>query len=127
MAGERLADVGAFGADAVGSLLVEIGDLAFGGFAQLALPVVVALYWRQTTRQGIVAGILGSQLLYISFNLLPETTIGSVRLFSASYLGWGVSIYCMVVGLLVTVGVSYLTVQASEEESELYFEGLGAD
>ncbi|RDZ97932.1 sodium:solute symporter, partial [Haloferax sp. Atlit-6N] len=42
--------------------LITVGDTAFGGFAQLTLPVMVALYWPKTTRQGILAGIAGSQL-----------------------------------------------------------------
>ncbi len=103
------AEAEAFGAATVGSILVEIGDLAFGGFAQLALPVILALYWRRTTGTGIAAGILGSQVLYISFNFLPETAVGSTVLFSDAYFGWGISIYCMLVGLLTTVVVSAVT------------------
>ncbi|MFT4884779.1 MAG: SSS family solute:Na+ symporter [Natronomonas sp.] len=118
------AEAAAFGGGAVGSILVSIGDLAFGGFAQMALPVIVALYWRRTTRSGILAGIFVPQLVYIAFNFLPETTVGSVTLFSDAYLGWGISIYCMLVGLLVTVGVSAMTPQTSEEETDLYFEQL---
>ncbi|QLD84759.1 sodium:solute symporter family protein [Natronomonas halophila] len=118
------AEAAAFGGGTVGSILVSIGDLAFGGFAQMALPVIVALYWRRTTRKGILAGILVPQLVYIAFNFLPEMTVGSLTLFSDAYLGWGVSIYCMLVGLLVTVGVSAMTAQTSEEETDLYFEQL---
>lgn len=117
-------EVGALGAGTVGSLLVEIGDLAFGGFAQLAFPVIVALYWRQTTRQGIVAGILLPQVVYIAFNFLSAVTIAGVPLFADAYFGWGISLYCMLLGLLVTVGVSLATVQASEENADRYFEGL---
>jgi SSS family solute:Na+ symporter len=118
------AEAAAFGGGAVGSILVSIGDLAFGGFAQMALPVIVALYWRRTTRKGILAGILVPQLVYVAFNFLPETAVGSVTLFSDAYLGWGISIYCMLVGLLVTVGVSAMTAQTPEEETDLYFEQL---
>ncbi|WP_336325983.1 sodium:solute symporter family protein [Halovenus sp. HT40] len=120
-------EVGAFGAGSVGSLLVEIGDLAFGGFAQLTIPVLVALYWRQTTRRGIAAGILLPQLVYLAFNMLPETGIAGVRVFAGSYFGWGISIYCMLVGLVVTVGLSAVTSQAPEEKSALYFDRLRAD
>ncbi|WP_436935000.1 sodium:solute symporter family protein [Halovenus marina] len=120
-------EVGAFGADAVGSLLVEIGDLAFGGFAQLALPVLVALYWRETTRQGIAAGIVASQLGYIAFNFLPETGVADVTVFAVTYFGWGISLYCMVLGLAVTVGVSLVTTQKPDEDVSLYFDGLTAD
>jgi SSS family solute:Na+ symporter len=121
------AEAGAFGSGSVGSILVTIGDLAFGGFAQLALPVIVALYWRRTTRGGIAAGILLPQAVYVGFNFLPEVPLGSVTLFSDTYFGWGISIYCMVLGLLVTLAVSAVTAQAAEEDIDLYFEGLRAD
>jgi SSS family solute:Na+ symporter len=116
-------EVEVFGAGTVGSLLVEIGDLAFGGFAQLALPVIVALYWRETTRNGMIAGIVSSQLTYIAFHFLPETAMGSVTLFSDTYLGWGISLYCMVLGLVVTVAVSSVTTQSPAERVDSYFEG----
>ncbi|WP_336136019.1 sodium:solute symporter family protein [Natronomonas amylolytica] len=118
------AEAAAFGGAAVGSILVSIGDLAFGGFAQMALPVIVALYWRRTTRAGILAGILVPQAVYIAFNFVPEVTVGSLTLFSDAYLGWGISIYGMLIGLLVTVGVSALTAQTADEKTDLYFEQL---
>ena len=120
------AEAEAFGGAAVGSILVEIGDLAFGGFAQLALPVIVALYWRRTTGVGIAAGIVGSQALYVAFNFLPETAVGSVVLFSDAYLGWGISIYCMVVGLFATVVVSAVTDARPAANVDGHF-GLRAD
>ncbi|MFT4884645.1 MAG: SSS family solute:Na+ symporter [Natronomonas sp.] len=118
------AEAAAFGGATVGSILVNIGDLAFGGFAQMALPVIVALYWRRTTRDGIIAGIVAPQAIYIAFNFIPEMTVGSLTLFSDAYLGWGISLYCMLIGLLVTVGVSALTAQTPGEETDLYFEQL---
>ena len=121
------AEAGAFGAMTVGSILVEIGDLAFGGFAQLALPVIVALYWRRTTRLGMLAGVLVPQLVYIGFNFLPEVAVGTLVLFSDAYLGWGISIYCMILGALVTIAVSVATTQSPKEDTALYFEGLTAD
>ncbi len=121
------AEAGAFGAATVGSILVEIGDLAFGGFAQLALPVIVALYWRQTTGAGLAAGIGLSQVVYIAFNFLPEIAVGFAVLFSDAYLGWGISIYCMLLGLLTTIFVSIVTSPAPDADADLYFEGLRAD
>src|SRR6056297_1506307 len=55
--------------------LVQIGSTAFGGFAQLALPVMVALYWPRTTRAGMLGGVLGSQLVYAPWVLLPTRTV----------------------------------------------------
>ncbi len=121
-------EAGALGAGTVGSLLVDIGDLAFGGFAQLALPVIIALYWRGTTRTGMLAGILLPQLVYASFSLLPAVTVvGDLPLFATTYFGWGISLYCMVLGALVTVGVSWLTTPSPAEDRSLYFENLSAD
>lgn len=121
------AEAGALGAGTVGSVLVEIGDLAFGGFAQLALPVIVALYWRQTTRSGMVAGIFVPQVVYIAFNFIPVMIVGGVPVFAETYFGWGISIYCMLLGALVTVGVSLVTAQTADENVALYFERLTAD
>jgi SSS family solute:Na+ symporter len=102
------ADVGV-----VGSILVDIGDTAFGGFAQLALPVMVALYWSRTTKTGVYAGIITSQVVYAVGVLLPFGI-------PETYLGWGISLYCMLLGLVLTVGVSALTTPAAEEDSSLY-------
>ncbi len=121
------AEAEAFGAGTVGSILVNIGDLAFGGFAQLTLPVVIALYWRRTTGPGLAAGIVVPQAVYLAFNFLPETPVGSVVLFSGTYLGWGISIYCMLLGVVTTLAVSAVTPQAPDAETGLYFEGLRAD
>jgi SSS family solute:Na+ symporter len=120
------AEAEAFGATTVGSILVEIGDLAFGGFAQLALPVIIALYWRQTTGTGLISGIILSQVTYIAFNFLPETAVGSAVLFSDVYLGWGISIYCMGVGLVTTLVVSGITSLNPEANVDGHFD-LGAD
>jgi SSS family solute:Na+ symporter len=99
--------------------LFTIGETAFGGFAQLALPVLVALYWRRTTRTGMFAGVLGSQLFYgltVLFGVFPST-----------YAGWSVSVVGMLLGLVLTLGVSAVTSPAAGEERTIYFEGLRAD
>jgi SSS family solute:Na+ symporter len=100
---------GGLGAATVGSLLVQIGDLAFGGFAQLTGPVALALYWRGTTRTGMYAGVLSAQALYLAFNVLPPIDLGAVQLFATTYFGWGVSLYLIALGTLVTVAASVLT------------------
>jgi len=87
--------------------LFELGDAAFSGFAQLALPVMVALYWRGTTRTGITAGIVGSQLFYLSalFTAVVPST----------YAGWSAGIVGMCLGLALTVSVSAVTPSATEK------------
>ncbi|MEF8842542.1 MAG: sodium:solute symporter family protein [Haloarculaceae archaeon] len=100
--------------------LVEIGNTAFGGFAQLALPVMVALYWARTTRTGMVAGVGGSQLFYLASVFLPFVP--------GSYIGgWSASLVGMGLGLVLTVGVSLVTSPAFGEDRTVYFEGLRAD
>ena len=117
-------EAGGIAAGSIGAILVEIGDLAFGGFAQLAPAVVLALYWRGVTRAGILAGISVPQLVYLGFNLLPEMSLGSITLFAGSYLGWGISIYCLIIGILVTILVSAGTQPATAEDRALFFEDL---
>jgi SSS family solute:Na+ symporter len=99
--------------------LFAIGDAAFGGFAQLALPVAVALYWRRTTRTGVTVGIVASQLFYAT-----HVFVGALP---ADYGGWTPSVVGMLVGLVLTVAASAVTSAAAEEDASVYFEGLSAD
>ena len=100
--------------------LVEIGNTAFGGFAQLALPVMVALYWARTTRTGMLAGVGVSQAFYLASVFLPFVP-------GTYFGGWQASVVGMVLGLVLTVGVSLVTSPAVEEDRTVYFEGLRAD
>jgi SSS family solute:Na+ symporter len=99
--------------------LVEIGNTAFGGFAQLALPVLVALYWPRTTKWGMYAGVGLTQLFYLASVFLTQVP--------GSYLGWPAAVVGMVLGLVLTVGVSAITSPSVEEDSTVYFEGIRAD
>ncbi|KTG09348.1 sodium:solute symporter [Haloprofundus marisrubri] len=98
--------------------LIEIGDLAFSGFAQLTLPVLVSLYWTKTTRNGMYAGIVGSQAFYVLHSLGP---------LSATYFGWDAALYGMILGLVLTVGVSAVTSPAPDEKQATFTDGLSAD
>jgi len=102
--------------------LVSIGETAFGGFAQLALPVAVALYWRGATRSGMLAGIGGSQLFYLLTVFGPTVTVGGIPVFADAYWGWLPSVVGMTVGLVLTVGVSAVTARAASEDRSVYFE-----
>jgi len=93
--------------------LVQIGDTAFGGFAQLAFPVLVALYWTRTTRWGMYAGVGGSQLFYLAAVFVPVVP--------GSYLGgWSASVVGMLLGLALTVGVSLATSASPGEDATVY-------
>jgi SSS family solute:Na+ symporter len=109
--------------------LIEIGNTAFGGFAQMALPVLVALYWTRTTRAGMLAGVLGAQAFYLGN--LAAVVVGvqesMAAMGTAYYLGWHPGIPGMVLSLLLAVGVSLVTSPASTEDRTVYFEGLRAD
>lgn len=120
-------ETGGHGAGSIGVILVNIGDLAFGGFAQLAPAVVIALYWRRVTRTALIVGILGPQLVYIGFNALDPISIGQITLFADTYAGWGISLYCLLLGIVLTLAVTLVTSRADGENPELFFEGLKAD
>jgi len=107
--------------------LVSVGSTAFSGFAQLALPVALALYWRNTTRTGIIAGVAGSQVFYLATIFAPELVVSGVPIIAGSYYGWGSGVVGMLVGLLLTIGVSLVTTTASTEDATLLFETLGTD
>jgi SSS family solute:Na+ symporter len=107
--------------------LIEVGDTAFGGFAQLTLPVMVALYWPRTTRSGMFAGILGSQAFYLAHVFVPETTVGGVAVFGTTYLTWDFALYGMALSLLLTVAVSLLTPASTDEDAERFVVGTRAD
>lgn len=94
--------------------LLEVGATAFGGFAQLALPVMVALYWTRTTRAGITAGIVGSQVFYLAAVFLPFVP--------TAYAGWGAALFGMALGLVLTLGVSRVTTPAADEQRAIYFD-----
>ena len=101
--------------------LFRIGDTAFGGFAQLALPVILALYWDRTTREGVAVGLFGSQLFFLLTVFQPETWLAGVPVlgtaleptfgfFASSYGGgWGANVVGMALGAVLTVVGSLLT------------------
>ncbi|RLM90851.1 sodium:solute symporter family protein [Halobellus sp. Atlit-38R] len=107
--------------------LITVGDTAFGGFAQLTLPVMVALYWPKTTRQGILAGIAGSQLYYVAHVFIPSITLGGVTLFGATYFTWDFALYGMALSLVLTVGGSLLTTADADERADTFTVGSRAD
>jgi SSS family solute:Na+ symporter len=90
-------------------VLVTIGDTAFGGYAQLALPVMVALYWGETTRAGVFAGIVGAQVFYLVHVLVPAVTVGGVTLLGPAYLTWDFALWGMLLSFVLTVAVSAAT------------------
>jgi SSS family solute:Na+ symporter len=68
----------------------------------------------------MVAGVGGSQLFYLASVFLPFVP--------ATYVGgWQASVVGMLLGLVLTVGVSLVTSPAFGEDRTVYFEGLRAD
>ena len=104
--------------------LIEVGNTAFGGFAQLALPVMIALYWDGVTRDGMFAGLVGSQLLYLTHVFVPTVTIDAagmtLPLFARAYAGWDVALPAMVLGAVLVVLVSFVTAPATTEEHDRF-------
>ncbi|KTG29044.1 sodium:solute symporter family protein [Haloferax profundi] len=107
--------------------LIEVGDTAFGGFAQMALPVIIALYWAKTNRTGMFAGILGGQAFYLAHVFLPTVEIAGVSVFGPTYLTWDFALWGMLLSAVLTLGVSAFTATAPEENQSRFSEGLRAD
>jgi SSS family solute:Na+ symporter len=107
--------------------LITVGSTAFGGYAQLALPVMVALYWPKTTRQGMLAGVGGAQLFYLAHVFLPAVTVGGVTVLGSTYLTWDFALYGMALSLVLTVGGSLVTAADADERGEAFSVGTRAD
>jgi SSS family solute:Na+ symporter len=104
--------------------LVQIGDTAFSGFAQLTVPVALALYWQGTTRSGMYAGVIGSQMFY-GLHVFPViATIGGLVgldvALPTAYLGWTPGVVGILVGLVLTIAVSLATAPAATEDRTAY-------
>lgn len=95
--------------------LVTLGGTAFGGYAQLTLPLLLALYWGNTTERGMIAGIVSAEAVYLAhvFFSLPAT-----------YLSWDFALWCMLLSFAVTVGVSAVTTPTEAGAAKF---GVGAD
>ncbi|MFB6068598.1 MAG: sodium:solute symporter [Halobacterium sp.] len=116
----------------VGSLfrpgsLLQIGETAFGGFAQLAPPVAVALYWRRTTKTGMFAGVLGTQAFYLWTTFGPSVYVAGVPVLASTYYGWFSQVVGLLLGVALTVGASLLTSPATTEDRSAYVDALRAD
>ncbi|ESP88950.1 sodium:solute symporter family protein [Candidatus Halobonum tyrrellensis] len=107
------------------SFLVTLGDTAFGGYAQLTIPVLLALYWGGTTRTGIVAGVTAGQVAYLAHVLVSEVQFAGTTWLGATYHTWDYALWCMLLGLAVTVGVSRATAHSVGEDAAKF--GVGAD
>ena len=117
--------VGGGGGENTLPVLVTLGDTAFGGYAQLTLPVLVALYWRGTTRAGMIAGIGGAQIVYLLHVFVSPVTIGGVTLLGDTYLTWDFALWCMLLSLVLTVGLS--SAVRSAPDADAGASGTGAD
>ncbi|MDL0132264.1 sodium:solute symporter family protein, partial [Halobacterium salinarum] len=120
--------VAAFGGSLLrpGSLL-EVGSTAFGGFAQLAPPVALAMYWRRTTKAGMFAGVLGTQAFYLATVFGPPVTLAGVPIIASSYFGWFAQVVGLPLGVVLTVGVSAVTAPSATENASAYVDALRAD
>ena len=92
--------------------LIEVGDTAFSGFALLALPVICALYWPRTTRDGMAVGIAVPQVAYLALVFVPALP--------RSYAGWDYALALMVLSAVLTVGVSLLTSPTADGDASRF-------
>jgi len=107
--------------------LIEVGDTAFSGFALLAPPVIVALYWEATTRDGMLVGVAVPQILYLLHVLVPPVSVAvggtTVSLLARSYAGWDVALAFMILAAALTVGVSLVSSPAVDEDAARFAVG----
>nr|WP_305882789.1 sodium:solute symporter [Haloplanus ruber] len=107
--------------------LIEVGDTAFSGFALLAPPVIVALYWEATTRDGMLVGVAVPQILYLLHVLVPTVSVAvgdtTVSLLARSYAGWDVALAFMILAAVLTVGVSLVSSPAIDEDAARFAVG----
>lgn len=89
--------------------LIEVGDTAFSGFALLSIPVLIALYWEDATRDGMIVSIAVSQVLYLAHIFVPTQVVSGVPLFARAYGGWDVALGLMLLGGILAIGVSMVT------------------
>ncbi len=92
--------------------LIEIGATAFKGFAQLAPAVILALYWRGTTRTGALVGMIVPQAFYLLAVFTPWV--------GATYWGWQAGLVGLLLGVVLTVTVSFVTAPAPGEDHSVY-------
>jgi SSS family solute:Na+ symporter len=107
--------------------LIEVGDTAFSGFALLAPPVLVALYSEATTRDGMLVGVAVPQALYLAHVLVPAASVEvggtTLRLLARTYGGWDVALAFMLLGAVLTVGVSALSSPSFGEDADRFAVG----
>jgi len=85
----------------------------------------------------MLAGVAGSQAFYLWTVFGPSvyvdsltvlgTTFVNVPILADAYWGWFASIVGMVLGLVLTVGVSAVTTPSTTENEAAYFDPLRAD
>ncbi|MCU0861581.1 MAG: cation acetate symporter [Methanomassiliicoccales archaeon] len=88
--------------------------LAFAIAASANIPALLCmLFWKKTTSQGIIAGILVGLVLSIGLILISPTFMGADAAFFSLY---NPGIISIPIGFLVTIGVSLMTQKSVEEK-----------
>ena len=103
--------------------LIEVGNTAFSGFALLSLPVICALYWDRTTRDGMAAGIAVPQVVYLLVvfsSALPLVPTLPRTVAVAGTGGWDVALGLMVLSLALTAGVSFVTAPTARSDASRF-------
>lgn len=93
--------------------LVNIGLTAFGGFAQLTLPLLISLYWRKTTTYGVLTAIVISEGFYMGSKFIPGIP--------GEYLGLDSSIVGAILAAALTFFVSSVTSHSRKEKVDVFY------
>ena len=96
----------------VPGMLVTVGLVAQAGTAQVMVPLVGALYWKRSTKEGAIAGLLVGT---ISLCLFTFGIISAPGVFSMS---GGGNLFSLILNIIVFVVVSLCTKPRSDELME---------
>jgi SSS family solute:Na+ symporter len=102
--------------------IFKLGVWSFTGFAALFPVVVAGLYWRRSTKQGVVASVLSVVVLWIYFFVIgwsvPGYTVGGSGVIPAAVM--------LPVSAVVLILVSLATPPPEPKVVERFFPGGGA-
>ncbi|MBE0478094.1 sodium:solute symporter family protein [Candidatus Aerophobetes bacterium] len=92
--------------------LVEIGLIAFGGFAQITPLLFLSLYWKKTTTYAIIISLFASESFYMISKFVPGVP--------DKYFGLDSSIIGVALAACLTIIISSFSTHSRTERLELF-------
>lgn len=95
--------------------LVYLLLLSYGAIAQLFPALMAALFWKRSTRIGVLSGLIGGCLTALLFNLVPQLQWQEIH----------PGIWGIVVNVILTISVSLIDRPMGRAHVEQFFETPG--